>query len=143
MWKPVIRPLIAITIAATAIACGSSGGEKKSSGDAKNDEALSAPAISITIGKSESRDVASAIRATGSLIANETSNVAPKSAGKIANLNVDIGDFVVGGAVIARVDDRDAKLQLASTGRGALWAALERKVYRDIHPGSAGRKCEL
>ena len=114
MWKPVIRPLIAITITATAIACGSSGGEKKSSGDAKNDEALSAPAISITIGKSESRDVASAIRATGSLIANETSNVAPKSAGKIANLNVDIGDFVVGGAVIARVDDRDAKLQLAS-----------------------------
>ena len=40
--------------------------------------------------------------------------MAPKSAGKIANLNIDVGDFVAGGAVIAKVDDRDAKLQLSS-----------------------------
>ncbi len=114
MWKPVIRPLIAITLSAAAIACGSSGGAKKGDADAKNDQAQSAPAINITVGKSESRDIASAIKATGSLVANESSNVAPKSAGKIANLNIEVGDFVSAGAVIAKVDDRDAKLQLSS-----------------------------
>jgi multidrug efflux pump subunit AcrA (membrane-fusion protein) len=54
------------------------------------------------------------IQATGSVSADETSDVAPKTAGKIANLSVNAGQFVSGGAVIARVDDRDAKLQLAS-----------------------------
>lgn len=54
------------------------------------------------------------IQATGSLVADEVSNIAPKVAGKISNISVNIGDFVSQGSVVARIDDRDARLELAS-----------------------------
>ncbi len=89
--------------------CGSDG-EKKAANKAEQKPA----AVNITVAKSESRDIASTIQATGSLVADESSNVAPKAAGKLANINVNVGQFVAAGSVIAKVDDRDARLQLAS-----------------------------
>jgi len=112
-----LNVLILAVVAALSAACGSSGGGKgnaNGNGGAKPDDGPQIPAVAITIGKSESRDVASSIQATGSLTADEESNVAPKSAGKIANIAVNVGQFVSSGAVIARIDDRDAKLRLSS-----------------------------
>jgi multidrug resistance efflux pump len=73
----------------------------------------SAP-IAVTVGRAESRDVAAAIQATGSLTADETSDVAPRAAGKISNVSVNVGQFVSQGSVIAKIDDKDARLALAS-----------------------------
>ena len=91
--------------------CGSGG-----SADARS--ARNAPAdpppIAITVAKTEARNVPAFIQATGSLIADETSNVAPKVAGKVANVSVNVGQFVAQGTEIARLDDKDARLQLAS-----------------------------
>ncbi len=70
--------------------------------------------VVITVGRSEARDVPAYIQATGSMVADEISNIAPKVAGKVANISVNVGQFVQQGAVIARIDDRDARLQLAS-----------------------------
>ena len=70
--------------------------------------------IQITVGKTQQRQVPAFIQATGSLVADETSNVAPKVAGKIANVTANVGQFVSQGSEIARIDDRDARLQLAS-----------------------------
>jgi len=70
--------------------------------------------IAITVGKSESRDVASTIDATGSLTAQEKSNVSPKTAGRLSNVFVNVGDFVREGQTLAKVDDRDAKIRLES-----------------------------
>jgi len=107
---------IAVSVAA-CISCGSSGrGNSNRSNLQANSE--SAPAITITVGRSESRDIASTISATGSLIANETSDVAPKVAGKISNVYANVGDFVSGGSVLARIDDRDARLRLAQAQAG-------------------------
>lgn len=83
-----------------------------------NSNAEESQAIAITVGKSESRDIAASIQATGSLAASETSDVAPKVAGKVANISVNVGQFVAGGAVIAKIDDRDARLQLAAANAG-------------------------
>jgi multidrug efflux pump subunit AcrA (membrane-fusion protein) len=95
------------------LACGSSGENRGRGANSNSDENPQA-AVAITVGRSESRDVAAVIQATGTVTADETSDVAPKAAGKIANLSVDAGQFVSGGAIIARVDDRDARLQLAA-----------------------------
>lgn len=92
------------------VSCGSSGGNRQRA-NANSEEG---PAISITVGKSESRDVASTIAATGTFVAMETSDVAPKVAGKIANIYANVGQFIGAGATIAKVDDRDARIQLAS-----------------------------
>ncbi|HEY2847751.1 MAG TPA: efflux RND transporter periplasmic adaptor subunit, partial [Pyrinomonadaceae bacterium] len=70
------------------------------------------PTISITVGKAESRTVAAAITATGTLVAAETSDVAPKVAGKVSNIYVNVGQYVAGGATVAKIDDTDAKLHL-------------------------------
>jgi RND family efflux transporter MFP subunit len=83
-----------------------------------NSNADAGQAIAVTVGKSESRDIAATIQATGSLVASEISDVAPKAAGKIANISVNVGQFVGAGAVIAKIDDRDARLQLATAQAG-------------------------
>jgi multidrug resistance efflux pump len=54
------------------------------------------------------------IQATGSLIADETSDIAPKVAGKVANVSANVGQFVTQGAVIAKIDDSDARRELAA-----------------------------
>ena len=96
------------------ISCGSSGANRGRRGNSNSDENPQNTSIAITVGTSASRDVGSVIHATGSLAANETSNVAPKTAGKIANVSVNAGQFVTGGAVVARIDDRDARMRLAT-----------------------------
>ncbi len=105
-------------LAAASMACGSSGGSG-SRANANAEAESQAPMIPITVGKSESRDVASFIQATGSLVADEKSNVAPKTAGKISNIGVNVGQYVSTGTLIAKIDDRDARLQL-STAQAAV-----------------------
>jgi multidrug efflux pump subunit AcrA (membrane-fusion protein) len=94
-------------------ACGSSSAGRNGNANANSDSST-AQTIAITVGKTESRDIAAVIQATGSVSADETSDVAPKTAGRIADLSVNVGQFISGGAVIARIDERDARLQLAS-----------------------------
>ncbi len=94
-------------------ACGSSSAGRNRNANANSDSST-AQTITVTVGKTESRDIAAVIQATGSVSADETSDVAPKTAGRIADLSVNVGQFVSGGAVIARIDERDARLQLAS-----------------------------
>lgn len=94
-------------------ACGSSSAGRNRNANANSDSST-AQTIAVTVGKTESRDIAAVIQATGSVSADETSDVAPKTAGRIADLSVNVGQFVSGGAVIARIDERDARLQLAS-----------------------------
>ena len=70
--------------------------------------------IAVTTARAESREVPAVVQTTGSLVADETSNVAPKVAGKVVNVSVDVGDFVGQGAVIARIDDSDPRRRLAA-----------------------------
>lgn len=116
MWMIPTR-IVAFLVATAFISSCSTGSATR--GARANANGDTTPAIAVTVGKSESRDIASVIQATGSLTAEETSNVAPKVAGKIANLSVNVGQFVSGGAVIAKIDDRDARLRL-STAQAAV-----------------------
>jgi multidrug efflux pump subunit AcrA (membrane-fusion protein) len=77
-----------------------------------NSDSQTAP-VQITVGKSEARTVADVIQATGSLTAQESSDVAPKVAGKVANVYVNVGDFVPAGGTIAKLDDTDARQRVA------------------------------
>ena len=104
---------LAVALFAT-ISCGSSATNNGKRGNANAGENPQNAAIAITVDKSESRDVASVIQATGSLTANETSDVAPKVAGKIAYIGVNVGQLIQAGTVIAKIDDHDARLRLGS-----------------------------
>lgn len=106
--------LVCSALLFAVVSCGSGTANRSRRGNSNSDDGQSGPAIAITVGKSESRPIASAIRATGSLIADETSDVAPKTAGKISNVFVNIGLFIKSGSPIAKIDDKDAKAQLAT-----------------------------
>jgi multidrug efflux pump subunit AcrA (membrane-fusion protein) len=75
-------------------------------------EAADAPAVAVTTARVEVREIPSFIQATGSLTANESSDVAPQTSGQVISTPVNIGAFVRQGTVIARLNDRDARLRL-------------------------------
>lgn len=131
----------AVCVSVASSACGFLGGSNSSPPPPNRaEEETASDTVTITVGKSESRDVASVIQANGSLSADESSNVAPKTAGKLANVTVNVGQFISGGTVMARIDDRDAKLQLASANasvKRAQAAVRQAEARLGLSPGGS------
>jgi RND family efflux transporter MFP subunit len=79
------------------------------------------------------RDVPGYIQATGSFIAEESSDVAPAAGGRVAATPVEIGDFVKKGQVICRLEDRDSQLKLEQARAGLeqvkfIWRQAQSRV---------------
>ncbi len=108
------RTLALAALLCFAISCGSSSANSGQRGNSNGAEKAGGDAIAVTVGKSESRMVASSVKATGSLIADETSDIAPKVAGKVSNVYVNVGQFVSQGATIAKIDDTTSRIQLTT-----------------------------
>jgi multidrug efflux pump subunit AcrA (membrane-fusion protein) len=113
-----IKLLVGGALLFTFVSCSSQSGNRSRRGNSNTDE-NAGPTIAITVGKSEARPVAAVINATGSLLADETSDVAPKTAGKVSNVYVNVGQFIRSGAPIAKIDDKDARAELASAQAAA------------------------
>lgn len=110
-WGTIISFVLLVSIVSSACGGSGNGGQQQRPQGNQNSEAAEAP-IAVTTAKSESRDVPAVIQTTGSLVADESSNIAPKVAGKVSNVNVNVGDFVAQGSVIAKIDDSDARRKL-------------------------------
>ncbi len=68
--------------------------------------------VAVSTSPAVTQSVAAYLQATGSFAADESSDVAPETSGQVVATPVDVGAFVGAGAVIARLDDRDARLRL-------------------------------
>ncbi len=111
--------ILTLIIPAIFAACNRSESKtREGNANTKTDEQV----ITVTQAKAESRQIPSFIQATGSLIAEETSDIAPKVAGKVVNVSANVGQFVSQGAVIAKIDDKDALLRLAEAKAGVTQA---------------------
>lgn len=108
-----MRIVFLSAVAAISVGLASSCSSSSGKGGANANASVEKPPIQVTIGRSVGRDIGSTISASGSLVAEESSDVAPKVAGKVISVNVNVGDFVGTGQTIARVDDRDAKYQVS------------------------------
>lgn len=78
--------------------------------------------VAVTTTKAVARQVPAYVLATGSLTANETSDVAPQTSGQVVATPVSVGAFVRQGTVILRINDRDARLRLQQAQAGVLQA---------------------
>lgn len=96
----------------SAVFTACSRSESKTRDQKNSNSKAQEEAITITQTTAVAREVPSYIQATGSLVAQETSDVAPKVAGKVTNIMVNAGDFVQQGAVLAKLDDNDARLRV-------------------------------
>jgi multidrug efflux pump subunit AcrA (membrane-fusion protein) len=100
-------------------------------------EAATAPVV-VTTTKVVAREVPSFIQVTGSLIANETSDVAPQTSGQVLSTPVSVGSFVGKGAVIARLNDSDARLRLRQAQSGvqqAISGVRQAEARLGLRPG--------
>ncbi|PYS97927.1 MAG: hypothetical protein DMF63_17895 [Acidobacteria bacterium] len=103
--------LLILVVLIVSSACSSGDGrQRRGNSNSAEDQT---PPIAITVAKTEARNVPAFIQATGSLIADESSDVAPKIAGKVANVSANVGQFLSQGAVIAKIDDSDQRRALA------------------------------
>lgn len=98
-------------LAAAAIpALVSSCGSRTSNANAN---ANTQPAIvDVSTTQAVVKQIPTYFEATGNLASDETTDVAPAVAGKIAQVNFDVGSFVTKGSVLVRLDPRDAQIRL-------------------------------
>ena len=100
-------------VAALGVATASCGGSRA---QANKKEAASAPAaptaVDVTTAPAIIRDLPRFVEATGSLAADEQTDVAPIVGGRVVSVGVDLGTYVQKGQVIAQLDSGDARLRL-------------------------------
>lgn len=105
--------LVALLICATSLSLLASCGGSKAESKKKDAAQAATPAIvDVTTAAAIMRDMPRFTEATGSLAADEQTDVAPAVSGKVIAVGVDLGSFVQRGAVLARLDDSDARIRL-------------------------------
>jgi multidrug efflux pump subunit AcrA (membrane-fusion protein) len=122
MWK---QRLFILAAALVAVGCG------RSSEPITTKTAEEKP-VKVTVADATTRQVAVYIQSSGSFVADESSDVAPLIAGRIASTPVDVGTFVKEGQVLATLDDSDARLRLqqAQAAQAQSEAALRQSQSR-------------
>ncbi|MEP6925081.1 MAG: efflux RND transporter periplasmic adaptor subunit [Pyrinomonadaceae bacterium] len=68
--------------------------------------------VNISTAPTVSRELPEYFEATGSLVSDAQTDVAPTVSGKVVAVNFDIGSYVQKGGVLVQLDDRDARIRL-------------------------------
>jgi RND family efflux transporter MFP subunit len=100
--------LAAVTLAAAiSIACNRSNG-------APNTNAASATPAAVDVSTTAAvlRQLPRYFEATGSLAANQQTDVMPETSGKVAAVGVDLGTYVHRGQMIVKIDDADLRIRV-------------------------------
>lgn len=102
--------VLLIIVGLLVAACNGSKAETKKKETAAG--ATPPNAVDVTTAPAIMRQLPRYTEATGSLAADEQTDVAPAASGKVIAIGVDLGSYVQRGAVLARLDDRDARIRL-------------------------------
>src|SRR6187402_741944 len=109
MTRRAPRLVTPLTLFAAAVLAGSVAG------CGQRTETVAPPpqvaAVAVTIADVKSQDQPVTLEATGSFEADESSDVAPESSGRVVATPVDVGQFVKEGAVLVRLQGVDAGLR--------------------------------
>lgn len=120
-------------------AANTGGGEANANtGRGGGGGAAEAPPVTVTTATAVAREVPSYIQASGSLIADESSDVAPQISGQVVATPVGVGAFVRQGVVIARLNDRDSRLRLRQAQAGvqqAIAGVRQAEARLGLRPG--------
>lgn len=87
--------------------------------------AASTAPVAVETSVVDEREVAVVIRATGTFIPDESSEVTPQVAGTVTETRVQVGDVVKAGAIVVKLDDRDANIRLRQVQATLLQAEAE------------------
>ena len=123
---PFDRRFVLLAVALFATGCSRSDAPRA------NGKQVEEKPIQVATADATTRQVAVYIQSSGTFVADESSDVAPLIAGRIASTPVDVGTFVQQGQVLATLDDSDAKLRLvqAQAAQAQSEAALRQSQSR-------------
>ncbi len=100
-------------VAALGLTAASCGGSRAQANKKQAEPTPAAPAaVDVTTAPAIQRDLPRFVEATGSLAADEQTDVAPIVGGRVVSVGVDLGTYVQKGQVIAQLDSGDARLRL-------------------------------
>lgn len=71
--------------------------------------------VDVTTAQAVIEPIPTYFEATGNLASDAQTDVAPAISGKIVEVNFDVGSFVSKGSILVRLDDRDARIRLATS----------------------------
>ncbi|HKR01497.1 MAG TPA: efflux RND transporter periplasmic adaptor subunit [Pyrinomonadaceae bacterium] len=107
---------LALVLAVAALSLAACGGSKaQSNAQQANVNAAAPAAVDITTAPAITRDLPRFFEATGSLAADEQTDVAPSISGKVVAVGVELGSYVRQGQMIVKLDDNDARIRLEQT----------------------------
>ncbi|MBS1797479.1 MAG: efflux RND transporter periplasmic adaptor subunit [Acidobacteria bacterium] len=95
--------------AALSVLSGCSGSSAKTNTNAAETKPAN---VEVTSTQAIVRQIPTYFEATGNLASDAQTDVAPTVAGKVVEVNFDIGSFVEKGSVLVRLDPRDAQIRL-------------------------------
>ncbi len=111
------KTLVLLATLCVSVAVASSCGGSRAKANANQETATTTAPASVEVSTSPaiSRNLPRFVEATGGLAADEQTDVAPTVAGRVVSVGVDLGTYVQRGAVLARLDDADARLRVEQT----------------------------
>ena len=133
-------PAVALLLAAVSLfasACGKSNAESNNKQAAAN---ATPEAVQVSTAAALTRELPRYVEATGSLAADEQTDVAPAVAGRVVAVGVDLGSYVGRGAMLVRLDDADARLrltQLQAQAQQAQSGVRQAEARIGLRPGQA------
>jgi RND family efflux transporter MFP subunit len=107
--------LLAFTLVALCLLVSACGGSKAQSNAQQANAAATPVAVDVTTAPAITRDLPRFFEATGSLAADEQTDVAPSISGKVVAIGVELGSYVKQGQMIVKLDDNDARIRLEQT----------------------------
>ena len=90
----------------------------------------------------EKRVLPRILEVTGALAADESADIASERDGQVATVRVERGTFVGKGAILATLDEREAKAQLDQARANLAWAKSEVERYAELRRKQVVAKAE-
>ena len=127
MTRPKFAPILAAALASLA----ASGCSRETGAHAAAAARTPAP-ILVQGAAIESRALPRVLEVTGALTADEAADIAAERDGQVASVRVERGSYVEKGAILATLDDREAKAQLDQARANLAWAKAEVERYAEL-----------
>lgn len=105
----IFLPLAAVILITALLNSGCGSRANSANANAANTQTQ---IIDVTTAQAVVKPIPTYFEATGNLASDAQTDVAPAVAGKIIEVNFDVGSFVNKGSILIRLDDRDAKIRL-------------------------------
>jgi multidrug efflux pump subunit AcrA (membrane-fusion protein) len=129
---------VALVLVGASLLASACGGSNAQSNAQQANAAATPVAVDVTTATAITRDLPRFLEATGSLAADEQTDVAPSISGKVVAVGVELGSYVKRGQMIVRLDDNDSRIRLEQTIaqlQQAQAAARQAEAKINLRPG--------